>query len=156
MNSVRDLLSEFCKKFDLCRNDFSYSYLPAPHNPNPLPNGAVGIYIFEVDSVFLKVGKAGMKTKARFNSNHYTKNGGDSTLFNKILSNKEFLKRNLTDNGLKKTVNGLDIDNTTEWIKENIHRHEITFLTEKKTTLDLLEVFMQYYLEPIFEGRISN
>jgi hypothetical protein len=81
----------------LCLNDFSYSYIPAPHNPNPLPNGAIGIYIFEVDSIFLKVGKTGTKTTARFNSNHYTRNGGSSTLFNRILSNKEVLESKLTD-----------------------------------------------------------
>ncbi|MEY9974913.1 hypothetical protein ABH966_005330 [Lysinibacillus sp. RC46] len=50
------------------------------------------------------------------------------------------------------SVTTLNIHNTTAWIKNNTHRHEITFVTENRFLLNFMEAYLQYYLEPIFEG----
>lgn len=42
-----------------------------PHHPKSLPDGMMGIYTFWYNGNFIKIGKAGPKSNARFFSQHY-------------------------------------------------------------------------------------
>jgi hypothetical protein len=64
---------------------------PAPHRQPKLPCGKCAVYVFSLSSAYgcrcpagrgrvLKVGKAGPKTKARFESQHYNVRSAQSTL----------------------------------------------------------------------------
>ena len=59
--------------------------LGLPHKPTSLPKGKMGIYMFLYDNKFLKIGKAGPKSNARFYSQHYNPKSARSTLAASIL-----------------------------------------------------------------------
>ncbi len=72
------------------------------HRPASLPKGKMGIYMFLYDNKFLKIGKAGPKSNARFYSQHYNPKSARSTLATFILTdgaidNKSISESNIGD-----------------------------------------------------------
>ena len=112
-----------------------------PHLPSGLINGMMGIYIFELNGVCLKIGKAGEKSDARFRSQHYSPKSSQSNLAKSIL----------TDSNMKNY--GLDEDNISDWIKNNTRRIDI-FIDSKLgiPVLNLLEAYLQCKFKPKYEG----
>lgn len=112
-----------------------------PHRPpSSLPRGKYGVYVFMFGDRCLKVGKAGLKSSARFCGQHYGTNA-PSTLA------KSLLKRPPSG------VTGLDVTNVGAWICDNTTR--INFLIPAKNGIfarSLLEAFVQCRLLPEFEG----
>lgn len=78
-----------------------------PHRAEPLPIGKMGIYMFLYKDRFLKIGKAGSKSNARFYSQHYNPKSARSNLAASILSERLIYVENITES------------NIGDWIKEN-------------------------------------
>ncbi|MEI7614581.1 MAG: hypothetical protein WCK63_16905 [Betaproteobacteria bacterium] len=124
------------------------------HNPTTLQTGWCGVYVFMNDNCCFKVGKAGAKSKARWNSHHYNLDETTpSTLPKSILKHKEQFKNQFPVE--KHTeIDCLSKLSIQDWIKNNMSR--IEFLIEDcgdSFVLGLLEALAQYHLKPIFEGK---
>lgn len=81
-----------------------------PHKPVGLPKGNFGIYSFQYENDFLKIGMVGQNSNARFVSQHYIPNSSQSNLAKSILMDSDFSSFNLT------------ADTVGEWIKLNVRR----------------------------------
>lgn len=116
-----------------------------PHKPSPLPNEKMGIYMFLYEDRFLKIGKAGPKSNARFYSQHYNPKSARSTLAAFILSDKIPDKVNITES------------NIGDWIKKNCYRIDILFDADLGMfALELIEAALHYKYEPMYEGFTSQ
>ena len=116
-----------------------------PHKPVPLPIGKMGVYMFLYKGSFLKIGKAGPKSNARFYSQHYNPKSARSTLAASILSDK--------------TIDGINIteSNIGDWIKENCNRIDILLDADLGIfALELIEAALHYKFEPLYEGFITQ
>lgn len=126
------------------------------HNPSLLNDGECGVYVFLNDNVCFKVGKAGPKSKARWNSHHYNlDNTTPSTLPKSIMRNSEKFKEYFP---LEKhnEIEQLNSNNIGKWIRHNISRMEFKITCDiPEFTLNFLEAFLQFNLKPIFEGKKS-
>lgn len=133
-------------------------YMPKglPHKPSTLQSGMCGVYVFMTDQHCFKVGKAGPKSKARWNSHHYNLDETTpSTLPKSIIKNKIRFKK-LFPAELHPGIDALDKSTVQEWIKDNMSR--IEFLIKDNGdpfTLNLLEALAQFHLKPEFEGKNS-
>lgn len=116
-----------------------------PHTPCSLPKGKMGIYSFYYNGDFLKIGKVGPKSNARFLSQHYNPNSSKSNLARSILNDNKMAKLNLTE------------QNISEWIKNNCQRVDI-ILDESLGifTLELIEAVLHYKYKPLYEGFSSQ
>lgn len=116
-----------------------------PHQPKSLPPGMMGVYMFSYGTKFLKIGKAGPRSNARFLSQHYNPKSARSTLAASILQDGE--------------MQGMDIDeeNVGEWIKFNCRRIDILLQMDLGIfALEIIEAAMHYKYEPIYEGFTSQ
>lgn len=76
-----------------------------PHKSSTLPVGRMAVYSFIYQDRFLKIGKAGPNSNARFNSQHYDPKNSQSNLAKSLLNDPMLV--------------GLNLDAMTikEWIK---------------------------------------
>lgn len=113
-----------------------------------------GVYVFMNDKGCFKVGKAGSKSKARWNSHHYNLDETTpSTLPKSIIKNKTKFKEYFPLE-LHQEIDALEKSNFQEWIKNNLSRIEFLFKDNGDLfTLNLLEALAQFHLKPIFEGK---
>lgn len=108
-------------------NDLELTVLKAgigSHIPPKLPQGNSAVYIFEHSDGYLKVGKAGPKSSARFGSHHYHTTA-PSTLAKSLLISP--LYKSLF---AKPTVKDWIISNTTRYnilIPESYNAHFLNF-----------------------------
>ena len=116
-----------------------------PHVPKSLPPGMMGIYSFYYEDRFLKIGKAGSKSNARFLSQHYNPHSASSNLASSILKDCNMAYLNLTS------------QNISDWIKSHCRRIDI-LLDESLGvfTLELVEAILHYKYEPLYEGFSSQ
>lgn len=132
------------------------NYMPkgATHSPTTLQSGFCGVYVFMSGIHCFKVGKAGPKSKARWNSHHYNLDETTpSTLTKSIRNNLATFKR-CFPRELHSEIDALDKSTIQEWIKTNMCRIEFLMADSgDKFALNLLEALAQYHLRPIFEGR---
>lgn len=111
-----------------------------PHKPSGLPQGKMGIYSFIYQDYFLKIGKAGPKSDARFRSQHYIPSSSQSNLSKSVLMDGD-----LND--------GLNKDNVGDWIKNNTRRIDFVFDSSLGIfVLSLAEAFLQLKFKPKYEG----
>lgn len=116
-----------------------------PHQPKGLPSGTMGVYTFNYNGLFLKIGKAGPSSNARFLSQHYNPNSAMSNLAKSILNDTDM--QNLRINEL----------NVGDWIKRNCRRIDIIIDAEAGIfTLELIEAILHYKYSPIYEGFITQ
>lgn len=73
-----------------------------PHIPKSLKTGTMGVYTFLYNDKFLKIGKAGPNSNARFLSQHYT-GSAMSTLSGSILADPDMEKFRLTKDNVVST-----------------------------------------------------
>lgn len=125
------------------------------HHPSKLEKGSCGVYVFLNERCCFKVGKAGLKSNARWTSHHYTLNEKiPSTLPKSIQSNMDKFKE-YYPSIMHDEIEALNKLNIQSWIKQNIWRIEFV-IKEQGTTpfaLNLLEAIVQFNFEPIFEGK---
>ena len=124
-------------------NDFQVQYLIAPHKPpSSIPAGKLAIYAFWWNGVWLKVGKAGPNSKARYTSQHYNPRSAGSNLARSLIKDSQM-----------GTVAGFSSQNPGTWIKTSTSRVNILLPSDRnKELLSLLEAFLHVRLAPRYEG----
>ena len=127
----------------ISRAEIKVEYLNAPHRPpSRLPAGTMAVYGFWGNGVWLKIGKAGPKSNARYISQHYSPGRAQSTLAG-----------SLANDPLMRTVAGFDPQAPGAWIRAATHRVNILLpSTRRKELLSLLEAFLHQRLRPRYEG----
>lgn len=116
-----------------------------PHSPQSLPTGMMGVYTFWYNGSFLKIGKAGPKSNARFFSQHYNPRSAQSTLAASILVDKNMRSKGITE------------ENVGEWIRNNCRRIDILLdVSLGIFALELVEAALHYKYEPTYEGFVTQ
>jgi hypothetical protein len=127
----------------LTDGDIRIEALPAPHRPPAsLPKDCVAVYVFSLGSEFLKIGKAGSNSQARYTSQHYNPRSAPSTLANSLLSDMQAPSHGQADENA-----------IGDWIKT--HTDRVNFILNGNLgmpVLTLLEAFLQCRLHPRYEG----
>jgi hypothetical protein len=123
-------------------SDISTEFLAAPHRPpNRLPLGYMAVYGFWNAGTWLKIGKVGPKSNARYTSQHYSPGSAGSTLAGSLcncLVMKALPEFRASDVGL--------------WIRTNTCRVNILVPSSKPPELlSLLEAFLHARLQPRYE-----
>jgi len=123
------------------------------HKPTTLSKDKKGVYVFLLGNHCFKVGKAGSKSQARWNSHHYNLDETTpSTLSKSIKKDLDRFKSFFSE--LKHDeIDKLNKNNIKEWIQNNISRIEF-IISEKESdyALNFLEAFVQFKLRPEYEG----
>lgn len=145
---INDALKDFINVAELAYADvnldnFEKEFMAAPHNPpSNLPNGKMAIYGFWIDSEWLKIGRVGPKSIARYTSQHYNPNSARSTLAKSLLN----------DNSIWNEKDKTKPEDIGEWIKNNTYRVNILLdSNHDKLLLALLEAFLHLRLKPRYE-----
>lgn len=116
-----------------------------PHQPKTLPLQMMGIYTFCYNGEFLKIGKAGPNSNARFLSQHYNPRSARSTLAASILQDDRM-------QGI-----GINESNVGQWIRNNCRRVDILLDSDLGIfSLELIEASLHYKYEPAYEGFIAQ
>ena len=128
------------------------------HKPTTLLASKKGVYVFLLDdSTCFKVGKAGSKSPARWNSHHYNLDQSTPSAFTKsILKNLEHFK-SFFDESLHNEIDEFEKNkNTKDWIQNNISRIEFKISSSQSDiALNLLEALIQFRLNPMYEGKTA-
>jgi hypothetical protein len=124
--------------------EVTVEFCDAPHTaPRRLPSGKVAVYGFWGSGVWLKIGKAGPNSNARYTSQHYSPGSAPSTL-----------ARSLADCPDMRSVTGFDAERPGDWIKRSTHRVNILLpMKYNGPVLALLEAYLHVRLKPRYEGR---
>lgn len=125
------------------RSDLELEYLAAPHRPPPrLPAGRMAVYGFWGDGAWLKIGKVGPRSNARYTGQHYHARGAISTLAGSLARDPRML-----------AVAGFDPQAPGAWVRAATHRVNILLpATRHPALLSLLEAFLHLRLRPRYEG----
>ena len=103
------------------RSDISVEYLDAPHRPPVrLPAGKMAVYGFWGDGTWLKIGKAGPNSNARYTSQHYNAGSAQSTLAGSLGNDPRM-----------NSVVGFKASDPGSWIRASTHRVNILLLSSK-------------------------
>lgn len=126
----------------ISRSDIAVEYLAAPHRPARLPSGKMAVYGFWGDGMWLKIGKAGPKSNARYFSQHYNAGSAMNTVAGSLAKDPYVL-----------TVAGFDPLSVGDWIRKETHRVNILLPASRhRALLSLLEAFLHLRLRPRYEG----
>lgn len=117
----------------------SIVYQQLNHDPIVLPEGKMAVYTFVYKgNQFLKIGKAGPNSKARYQSHHYYIKSGKSTLANSLVNDSTM---------------SVNANNITGWIKNNCERYDVILdASLGKMLLDYIEGMLHYKYLPKYEG----
>lgn len=132
-----------------------HEHQPAPHKGTALPVGRCAVYVFTLSIKYgaqtqaganraLKVGKAGVRCSARFQSQHYSPKSAPSTLAATLLKTKVLWPYI----GIK----SLDELSVRSWIEQNTDRDNFLLRAEDGHLLGKLETYLKGRLGPVFEG----
>jgi hypothetical protein len=130
--------------------------LTAPHRPNVLPSGWQGVYAFRFEGVWLKVGKAGPNSNARWVSQHYNPGAAMSNL---AFSLVRYAYHGETEDPrlpptFKLRLQNVKPDDVGDFIKQHTDRYNILIdASLGRQSLTLLETIAIDSLNPVFEGR---
>lgn len=143
---MKETIIQFLKALELAgitleERSIDIKDLGCPHTPNELPKGKMAIYTFQFQGRYLKIGKAGPKSNARFRSHHYGPHRANSSLARCLLSDSDMKPYHL------------DYNNVGNWIRQNTHRIDILLdQSEDIFVLNFLESFLQCKYRPKYEG----
>jgi len=130
---------------NLAMDDLILNDLGCPHEPRGLPDGMMAVYAFQFQGQYLKIGKAGARSNARFRHQHYSANGAGSTLAKSLLNDPDFSRYALTEEHIE------------SWIKQNVWRQDILLQADKGPfVLNFLEAFLHCAYQPKYEGFVSQ
>lgn len=127
----------------ISRGDLTVCYLDAPHHsPTHLPDGKMAVYGFWGEGTWLKIGKVGPKSAARYTFQHYHAGSARSTLAGSLAKDTRMLE-----------VEGFDPTKPGEWIRALTHRVNILMpATRRPALVALLEAFLHLRLGTRYEG----
>lgn len=136
------------------RAEIRVENLGIPHRPLPLLAGWQGVYCFRYGAAWLKVGKAGPKSAARWTSQHYNAGSAPSTLAFSLLRYGHFSELEFSDvPELKEHLQDVKADELGDWIKKYTERVNVIIRAEiGPSGLDMLEKIAHGHLKPRFEG----
>ena len=123
--------------------DVTVEFLDAPHRPpKRLPAGKMAVYGFWHGGEWLKVGKVGSKSQARYVSQHYGLGRALSSLPGSLIKDSR-----------SSALPGFSPASAGDWVKAHTNRVNILLPSERgKRLLSLLEAFLHARLEPRYEG----
>lgn len=123
--------------------DLRTEFLTSPHqSPKSLPIGLMAVYGFWGDGCWLKIGKAGPNSNARYTSQHYNAGSANSNLAKSLASDTRM-----------SAIAAFDRATPGMWIRATTHRVNILMpATRHKELLSLLEAFLHLRLKPRYEG----
>jgi hypothetical protein len=160
MNDIEDVLNAFgqwARQQGLgpARAEVRLERLGRPHRPLPLPAGWQGVYSFRYEDTWLKVGKAGTKSGARWMSQHYNPGSAMSNLAFSLVKYGHFATREHAGlNGLQAKLRDVSPDDIGDWIKGNTERVNLLIRAEMGAAgLARLESIAHRCFKPVFEGR---
>ena len=144
---IEEALNDFIQVAKLARaplrpDDLQVEFLEAPHKPpSRLPPGKMAVYGFEFEERWLKIGRAGPNSQARYVSQHYNPQSVGSNLAKSLLEDSEIASRpDFTPN------------DPGEWIRSRTNRVNILLDKDHGTLLlALLEAFLHVRLRPRYE-----
>jgi len=115
------------------------------HKPASLRKGSFAVYIFELNGIFLKVGKVcGEKNNDRYRSHHYIIKGANSTLAKSLSKHSNYSKI-------------IGKEKIRDWMLTNINRYNILIpQSYGKHFVNFVEAFFILKCNPLFEGRASK
>lgn len=160
MNGIKEVVAAFsswasAQGLGPARAEVRVQSLGRPHVPAPLPVGWQGVYCFQYESAWLKVGKAGTKSGARWISQHYNPGSAMSTLAFSLVKYGHFASvdhPSLPD--LRPRLQTVSPDDIGEWIRRHTERVNIVIRAEMgREGLAHLEAIAHRVLKPVFEGR---
>lgn len=136
-------------------SDMEHEYQPAPHQPHKLRTGKCAVYVFSLPDTSnpappagrncpLKVGMAGPKSNARFQSHHYDPRRANSTLAGSILQ-APWQWQQIGAPLLSETTIGA-------WLIQRTDRDNFYLAAQHTDLLRELETFLKRRLRPMFEG----
>lgn len=144
---VEDAVKDFIEVANLAHEPLSprelkASFLVAGEHPNAgLPKGQMAVYGFWGDGEWLKIGKAGPNSNARFRSHHYDATRSKSTLAGSLKKCPRM-----------PSVAEFDAADPGRWIREHTCRFNILIPKDKRgELLSLLEAFLHTRLRPRYE-----
>lgn len=130
--------------YPITSDDYVIEDRGCPHKPNALPKGKCGVYMFFYNGEAMKIGKANIRSKARFKSHHYGFNA-KSSLAKSLVADTAF------------ATLGVGRENAGAWIKENMHRVEIIISGDcGDAATELIESVMHYAFRPRYEGALHK
>lgn len=144
---IEEIISDVTSVLDkpIERTRFEVIDRGVPHVPVSLPEGKMGVYIFLYEDRFLKIGKVGLNSNARFKSQHYLPYSSKSNLAKSILSDETMICK------------GINEKNVGDWIKNNCQRVDVLIDSSLGIfSLGLIEAVLHYKFEPIYEGVSSQ
>ena len=142
---TRKIISEISEVLgkEILSTSYRFEFLGIPHRaPKFLDNGKMAIYIFKYKDTYLKIGKVGAKSKARYTYQHYSPKSSNSNLAKSILKDEVFsISHSITK------------ENVGQWIKDNCQRINILIDEELgRLALSLIEAALHYKYNPKYEG----
>ena len=126
------------------------------HKPTTLRESEKGVYVFLLDDeICFKVGKAGAKSPARWNSHHYNIDKSTPSTFTKSFLKDLTQFKTYFNLSLHDEIDILEKEkNSKKWIQNNISRIEFKINSqESDIALNFLEALIQFRLNPIYEGK---
>ena len=146
---IMEAVSDFEVVSELARNPTTFTgyfleFCPAPHRPpSRLPVGMMAVYGFWWNGEWLKIGKAGPNTNARYTSQHYNPNSAKSTLAGSLVRDRRMVG-----------IPDFDGSSPGDWIKSATSRVNILVPTDSGgELLSRLEAFLHERFQPRYEGR---
>ena len=125
-------------KHRLSETMLDVEYLPAPHKPSSLPKSKMAVYGFWGDDEWLKIGKAGPNSNARYQSQHYNPKSAQSTLAASLARDPNMI-----------SIPNFDPQQPGQWIKSSTNRINILLSAdEPRELLSFLEAFLHLRLRP--------
>lgn len=140
-------LSEFTKVAALAGHmipldEIEAEFRAAPHRSSSLPLGKMAVYAFWGDGEWLKIGRVGANSNARYNSQHYSPGRANGSLANSLCRDERIC-----------TNPGFSEETCSDWIRANTHRCNLLISAKHpKSLLSLLEAFLHHRLKPRYEG----
>lgn len=127
------------------------------HVPSILNKNKQGVYVFCFDDTCLKVGKAGPRSQARWNSHHYNLDETTKSALTKTIKKHTKSFASLFPKERRSEIEALNKSNFPNWIKNNLDRFELIIDSHYgKYALNLLESMVQFHCSPFFEGKFDT
>ena len=141
------------------RSTIGHEAQPAPHRPHSLPKGKCAVYIFSLSQAWgsgcsagpdrvIKVGKAGLLSNARFQSQHYNPNSAGSTVAGSLIRCR-ILWSYLG-------ITGLAPEDVGEWIRQRVDRDNFFLDAADESLLRPFEIYLCGILGSVLEGSESR
>jgi hypothetical protein len=144
---TRQLITDFTRVSALSgipvdEQDIRHESIRAPHQNPKFPRSCYALYVFSLTtdgSFVLKVGKAGPRSAARFESQHYLPGSCNSNLGKSIVLNRAQWS--------KLGISSVELATIGDWLRNNTDRDHF-FLSASPFVINLFEAFLQCRLPP--------